>query len=182
MESSKAMLASPKLSQANEPLSAWRSWLAQENGATLVEFAIASTILFMCIFGILDCSRALYADHFVRYGAEVAARYAMVRGATWKNASCTTPSTESCTATSANVTSLVASLTPLGLDATNNLSVTTTWTGTSPSGASCNSNGVNNSPGCVVQVQVSYSFNFILPLLPANALVLTSTSAVVIAQ
>ena len=78
------MLTPPKPSDANHPVSAWRSWLAQETGATLVEFALASTLLFLCIFAILDCSRALYADHFVRYGAEEAARYAMVRGATWK--------------------------------------------------------------------------------------------------
>jgi hypothetical protein len=58
--------------------------------------------------------------------------------------------------------------------------VSTTWPGTTASGANCGSG--TNSPGCVVNVQVSYSFNFVLPFLPKNAMVLSSSSTVPISQ
>jgi Flp pilus assembly protein TadG len=158
----------------------WRSSFREQSGGTLVEFSVTLALLLTIIFGILDCSRALYFDHFVCYAAEEAARYAMVRGSTWNNAACTTTSTGSCTATSANVTSLVKSISTMGN--VNNLTVATTWTGLTPTGADCSATNVNNSPGCVVQVKVSYSFSFVLPFLPKNALVLNSTSAVAIAE
>jgi Flp pilus assembly protein TadG len=159
---------------------ATRHLIAEETGATVVEFALTSSLLLMVIFGILDGSRALYFDHYVCYSAEEASRYAMVRGSTWKNATCTTISTESCTATSANVQSLVQANTPMGNSS--DLTVTTSWTGKTAAGATCNAKSINNSPGCVVQVQVTYSFNFVLPFLPRNTLPLTSTSAVAITQ
>ena len=155
-------------------------FILSEDGGTLVESAATMLVLLLLIFGIMDCSRALYYDHYVRYSAEEAARYAMVRGSTWSNASCTNVTSESCTATSGNVSSFVSAITPFGNS--NNLAVTTTWLGTTPSGNACNSNAVYNSPGCVVQVQVAYNFNFLVPLLPKNALLLSSTSAVAISQ
>jgi Flp pilus assembly protein TadG len=159
-----------------------RTRLTHEEGGTLVEAAVAMTLLMMIIFGIMDCSRALYADHYVRYTAEEAARYAMVRGSTWNNAVCTTPATESCTASSDNIKAQVSNEMPAGIDTGSNLSVVTNWTGKTPTGAACNSTNGNNSPGCVVQVTVSYSFNFILPFLPMNALVLSSSSSLPISQ
>jgi Flp pilus assembly protein TadG len=154
----------------------------RETGGTLVESAVGMTLLLMVIFGILDCSRALYVDHYVRYAAEEAARYAMVRGATWNNAPCSSAATESCTATNANVVTWVNSITPAGIDSANNLAVATTWSGKTPTGASCTATSTTNGPGCVVQVQVSYNFNFVLPFLPANGILMQSTSAVAISQ
>lgn len=153
-----------------------------ETGATLVEMGITMTLLLMCIFGIMDCSRALYVNHYIRYSAEEAARYAMVRGYTWKNAACSNVATESCTATSSNISSFVASITPAGIDTGSNLSVNTIWTGKTPSGSNCSAASINNSPGCVVQVSVNYSFNFLLPFLPASAVQMGSTSSVAISQ
>lgn len=158
----------------------WGRLMSEETGSTLVEFAVTTTLLLSIIFGILDCSRALYFDHFVCYSAGEASRYAMVRGSTWNNAACTTTMTESCTATSDNVNTLVRAITPMG--SSSDLTVTTTWTGKTASGGTCSSKGINNSPGCVVQVQVTYSFNFVLPFLPKNTLPLTSTSAIAITQ
>jgi Flp pilus assembly protein TadG len=135
----------------------------------------------MVIFGIMDMSRALYADHYVSEVSREATRYAMVRGSSWNNASCTNTSTFSCTATAANVTSFVQSITPMGLSPSN-LTVNTTWPGTTASGADCSAANVNNSPGCVVTVKVTYAYNFVLPFLPKSALSLTSTSSVVISQ
>jgi Flp pilus assembly protein TadG len=158
----------------------WSRQIADETGGTLVEFAITTSLLLMIIFGVLDCSRALYFDHYVSYSAEEAARYAMARGSTWGGAVCSTTTTESCTATTANVTSFVQSITPMGNSSY--LSVATTWTGKTPAGSTCTNQNGNNSPGCVVQVKVSYNFNFVLPFLPKNTLLLTSTSAVGVSQ
>jgi Flp pilus assembly protein TadG len=159
-----------------------KALLEKQAGGTLVEFAVASVLLFTVVFGILDCSRALYANHYVSYSAAEAARYAMVRGSTWNNAACSTIATESCTATSSNITTLVQSIAPVGIDASKNLTVSATWSGTTPTGAVCNAKGVNNSPGCVVQVKVTYNFGFVLPFLPSNALLMKSTAATVITQ
>jgi Flp pilus assembly protein TadG len=163
-------------------LAVWRQRFQSEEGGTLVEAALTLTLLMMVIFGIMDCSRALYADHYVRYTAEEAVRYAQVRGSTWNNTPCSTPTTMDCTATAANVQAQVASVMPAGIDSGSNLSVVTTWTGLTPTGAACSVTNGANSPGCMVQVKVSYSFNFVLPFLPANALVLSSTSASAITQ
>jgi len=160
--------------------SRWSRQIADETGGTLLEFAITTSLLMMIIFGVLDCSRALYFDHYVSYSAEEAARYAMVRGSTWNGATCSATTTESCTATAANLTSFVQSITPMGNSS--DLTVATTWTGKTPAGSTCSNQNGNNSPGCVVQVKVSYSFNFVLPFLPKNTILLTSTSAVAITQ
>ena len=171
--------ATPATAQST-PAHRLATQLAAEQGGTILEFAVAAALLFTVIFAIMDCSRALYFDHYVRYSAEEAARYAMVRGATWKNVVCATTSTESCTATSADVRSLVQSITPIGDP--NKVTVTTTWTGLNPGGSACSTTGINNSPGCVVQVNVAYNFNFVLPFLPKTAFTMSSTSAYVISE
>ena len=148
----------------------------------MVEFAVAVLLLVTVSGAIVDCCRAIYADHYVGYAAATAARYAMVRGSTWNNASCSTPSTESCTATADNVRNMVKSIAPVGVSTANNLSVATTWTGTTPSGVNCKVGGQSNLPGCVVEVQVNYDFSYALPFMPRNAIHLTSTSGTVIAQ
>lgn len=157
-----------------------RTAFADETGGTLVEFGVVVILLLTVMLGVMDCSRALYFDHYVRYSADEAVRYAMVRGSTWNNTACTTTSTESCTATNANVTSFVQSITPVGNS--NALTVTTTWTGKKPSGTACSSTNGNNSPGCVVQVQVSYNFSFITPFMPKNVLNLSSSAAMAISE
>ena len=156
---------------------------SEQSGSSLIEFAASATLMLMVIFGIMDCSRAMYADHFVCNGASEAVRYAMVRGSTFTGNSCTSTATSSCMATGSNVTSFVQGITPFGVSTSPSyLTVTTSWPGTTPAGASCNAEGVYNSPGCVVKVNLKYSFNFVLPFLPRNTLVLQSTAAVAISQ
>ncbi len=156
-------------------------FLAEESGSSLIEFGVSITLLLLIIFGVMDCSRALYAYHFVSNAARDATRYAMVRGSSWNNASCTSAFSASCTAGSTDVTNYVKAMTPMGFSA-NQLLVNTTWPGTTVKGTDCSATNVNNTPGCVVNVQVSYTFNFVLPFLPKNSLLLSSTSKVVIAQ
>ncbi len=151
-----------------------------EMGSELIEFSLAASVLMLIIFGIMDCSRALYSYHYVAQTARQASRFAAVRGATWGGLSCTTYS-YGCTATSTDVTNYVRSITPRGF-ASSNLVVTTTWPGTNVYGTLCSLLSINNSPGCVVNVKVAYSFGFVLPFLPQSALALTSTSKMTISE
>jgi Flp pilus assembly protein TadG len=155
--------------------------LSDESGSNLVEFAVATTVLLMLIFGIMDCSRLLYSFHYVSSSARDATRYAMVRGSSWNNASCSNVYATNCTAGTNDVSNYVWALTPFGFSA-DRLSVNTTWPGTTANGSNCSSTNVINSPGCVVSVKVSYSYNFMLPFLPRNTLLLTSTSKVSIQE
>jgi Flp pilus assembly protein TadG len=163
-----------------------RKLLKSERGNGLVEFALAANVLFAIVFGVIDCSRALYAYHFTAYAAREATRYAMVRGSTW-GTSCSAVSSLGCSLNSSNaniVKSYVQGIVPLGIDSGTSLTVTTTWPGTALAGSAttCNKANGNNSVGCLVQVQVSYSYSYFTALLPTSALVMKSTSEVVILQ
>jgi Flp pilus assembly protein TadG len=165
-------------------VSAFWNGAASERGEGLVEFAISAVVLFTCIFGIIGCSLLLYTYHFTSYAAREATRYAMVRGSTWGSANCATTATLVCNATATNVQAYVQSIVPPGINSGARLTVTTTWPGTGLAGSATTcytTNGIN-SPGCLVKVQVSYSFNYLVPFLPTTALNLTSTSEVVILQ
>jgi Flp pilus assembly protein TadG len=154
----------------------------EENGSSVIEFTLSVTVLLMLLFGIVDLSRALYIDHFVSGAAREGARYAMVRGSSFNNVTCSTPSTTACTATQAAVTSYVQSLAPIGVS-TANLTVQTTWPGTSPSGSNCISAVTpSNGPGCTVKVVVTDAFTFAVPYLPTAGLNLSSSSTVAISQ
>lgn len=160
-----------------------------ERGSSLVEMALVLTILFMVIFGIMDFSRAAYTYNFLSSAAGAAARYAMVRGAT-----CTTWST-ACPAAASDVTSYVQGIVPAGIQVTSAstctssstagaLTVCSTWPGTGGNGSECaETNGKANTPGCVVQVQVQYAFQFSLPFLPrSTTYTMTANSQMVISQ
>jgi len=157
MHSSALSLCTP-LPQRATPLS--RS-LMGGRGSTLVEFAVVLTVLFMFLFGIMDCARALYAYHFVSDAAREGARYAIVRGS-----SCNSWGT-ACPAAASDIQTYLRNV-PLGIKSSA-VTVTTTW-------------NPNNDPGSTVQVKVQYSFNFILPFLPKSALVMSSSSKMVISQ
>lgn len=161
-----------------------RGAVACEEGAELIEYALVSSILFSCLFGIFGVAQACYTYHFTSYAARQATRYVMVRGSTWGTTTCANPTTLSCNATTADVQSFVQSIVTPGISASSGLSVTTTWPGTKLAGSAVNCSTTNgpNSPGCLVKVEVLYSFNYHMPFLPTSALVLKSTSQVVIMQ
>lgn len=157
----------------------FKQFKQDDNGSGVLEFALAAVVLLTIIFGIMDASRAMYADHYVSNAAREATRYAMVRGQDFSGTSCATTSTFSCMATSADIANFVTSITPAGFSA-NNLSVASSWSGTALNGSVCSAS--NPAQGCVVNVQVSYAFNFVLPFLPKNSMVLSSTSGVTVLQ
>ena len=158
-----------------------RRFLSDETGSGLIEFTLSAVVLLVAIFGIMDFSRALYADHYVSNAARDATRYAMVRGSSWKGASCVSTATFGCTATTTDIANFVSSDTPMGFTASA-LTVTTSWPGTTATGVTCDNTNGNDSPNCIVKVKVSYAFNFVLPFLPRNALILSSESSVAVAQ
>ena len=151
-----------------------------ECGSALVEFAASAILLLTLVFGIMDCSRALYIDHFLSSAARDATRYAMVRGGSWSS-SCTTAISYGCQASSSTISSYVQTLATAGIN-TANLTTAASWPGTNATGGNCTSSGSANSQGCVVVVAVSYPFSFVLPFLPKSTFVLSSTSKVTIAQ
>jgi len=159
---------------------------SDESGSSLVEAALSITLLLTFIFGVIDCGRALYAYHFASYAAREGTRYAMVRGSSWGSTTCANTTSLECNASAANVQSYIQSIAPLGIDSATPtpLSVATSWPGTAPTGIAdtCPTTTGYNSPGCVVSVKVSYSFNYVLPFLPKTTLLFTSTSKVAISQ
>ena len=171
-----------------------------EQGSSLVEFALALTILLTLMFGIIDFSRAMYAYHFISNAAREASRYAGVRGSTFATA-CTNapPVAYGCKAGTADIMAYVQSLVAPGIyesggtanascatPSVGQLNVCTTWPGTAPAGAAggCNTSNGNDSPGCLVVVEVLYTYGFTLPFVSANIskLTMTSTSETVIQQ
>lgn len=150
-----------------------------QRGASLPETAIVIAVVLMLMFGIIDFSRFMYTYAFVANTAREGARWAMVRG----SLSCTNaPNLASCNATPAQIQSYVQTLS-VGLTDSSKLTINTSsssvWPGCTPIAAR---GSPTNGPGCVVAVQVSYPFKFILPYLPGPTYTMTNTSQMIITQ
>jgi Flp pilus assembly protein TadG len=145
----------------------------RQRGSGLVEQALVLTVLLMVMFGIIDFGRALYTYHFVAESAREATRWASVR-------SSTTPLPGGA-ASGANVGTLVKNVAGMGLDPAE-ITVDLDWATSPNSIPACTAPA--NHPGCAVQVQVTYAFQFILPFLPpaARTITMSSTSQMVITQ
>lgn len=157
----------------------------QEQGASLIESATSISLLMMLLMAVVAGTLIVFSDIFVGTAAHLATRYAMVRGSSFAPTPCTSTTTTNCAATNANVLSYVQSVAPAGISTgASSLSAVTTWPGTSVTGsAACATTGGSaNSPGCLVTVQVTYSFNYSLPFISGSALNLVSTSSVTIVQ
>ena len=139
-----------------------------QRGGTTVEFAIVSVLTLMLMFAIVDFGRALYTYHLVSNAAREATRYAIVRGST-----CGT----GCTASATDIQTYVRGISP-AVDTTQ-LNVTTTWSANSGTGCT---QSPYQTPGCIVTVQVAYTYNFISTLVPSVALPMVSTSQMFISQ
>jgi Flp pilus assembly protein TadG len=164
--------------------------LRDERGANLVEFALSLMMLITIMLGIMGFAIAMYSYHFVTYAAQEGARYAIVRGHAWAGSGACQPSTPTnftikygCVAQQADVENYVKSIATPMIDQTK-IVVTTTWPGTTPN---CSKNCAVacpdlNDQGCMVQVNVSYSFNSFMPLLPKNTLTFAGASKKVIQE
>jgi Flp pilus assembly protein TadG len=153
---------------------------SDEGGSEIVEFAFSICVWMMGAFLVMYASFALYAAHFVANAADEAARFAIVRGSSWNGASCSSNSLD-CTASSTDVKNYVLKMLPPGLSPSR-LTVSTSWPGTTSTGTTCDSEDGTNSPNCVVQVTVGYSYSFPLPFLPKSTLPLSISSSMTISQ
>ncbi len=106
------------------------------SGAAIVEFAMIAPLLFALTLGAIDGGRAMLAFNSVEKLAKDGARFASVRGSEYSS-----PATES------DIRDYVKSRAS-GLDSSN-LNVNVDWP-------------VNNDPGEVVNVQVTYVFTSLL--------------------
>ena len=170
----------------------WRKLIRlarDERGSELVEFAITALLLVAIVFGVIDFGMAMYAEHFVSSAAQQGARYAIVRGSDWTTA-CSTSAPPNftlsyhCNASSGDVQNYVKSLAGMGLSSSN-VSATASWPGTTPDcSSSCSlCSTTTNATGCLVKVQVTYSFTFLkLKFFPQSTLNLTSTAEQVIQE
>jgi len=154
--------------------------LRDDRGSEAVEFALAFSVWMAIAFMVMYVSFALYAAHFVVNASEEGARYASVRGAGWDGVSCTATGLD-CTASSSDVSNFVKGAVPLGLSASN-LTISTSWPGTTPSGSGCDTADGSNGPNCVVNVTVSYNFSFPLPFVANSKRLFSSTSQMTIVR
>jgi Flp pilus assembly protein TadG len=154
-----------------------------ERGTSLPETAVVLAVFLALLFGIIDFGRAIYTYGFVANIAREGARWAMVRG----SSSCTNvPALGQCGATGAQIQAYVRSLSEGATDP-NSITVNTApsslWPGTVASGAGApGCVAGSNAPDCLVVVQVSYPFSFMLPYLPGPTINISSTSEMVISQ
>jgi Flp pilus assembly protein TadG len=155
--------------------------IREEEGATVVETALACTAFFAMLLGSFQLCLALYAFHYVDESAREASRYLMVRGST----SCTnTSSLSNCGITDPTaIQAYFRGISYPGIQA-GKLTLTPTWlsasANTPTSWTACG--GACNSPGNQVQVIATYPFTISVPLVPHLSLSLTSTSKMVISQ
>ena len=127
-----------------------------ERGETLLEFAFASLIFFLVVFGTLEFGHAIWQYNLVSDLAQEGARWASVRG-----------STSSSPASAADVQTYVRSR-AYGL----NVTVTT-----APVPSTMTGNGSN-----IVAVTVQQNFPLSVPFLPSSTIAMSSTARMVMSR
>lgn len=161
----------------------WSRLGTADDGATLVEMALVSSILFTAVFGIIIMSLALYTYDFVADAARMGARYAIVRGSY-----CTGFS--DCGATATDISNFVTGLNYPGINSSN-LTVTAAWYNVNQVGGAATTNTLcsSSSPvGCntprknAVAVTVLYAYPLNIPFFGSTTLNLQSISQLVISQ
>jgi hypothetical protein len=164
--------------------------LKREDGNNLVEVAITVIFYFLMLFGVIDFSRALYTYHFVGHAAREGARWAIVNGSTCSddlppsNPSCPFPNGAGQTDVATHVKNFIPpGINPANVSVTAPCGVDGAAVECAASTAICTqtTDGSFNAPGCVVQVTVTYPFNFLVPLI-GTTLTMSSTSEMVISH
>jgi Flp pilus assembly protein TadG len=147
-------------------------FLCNEDGGSLIEFAITISTALTLVFVIMQLCLALYMYAMIGETARDATRWAIVRGST-----CVTGSGTSCTTTTAAITAYAK-----GLGFPNvgggTLNVTPTYPDTNPVGGAANC----QAPGCRVKVVVAYTVAISMPFVPRNNIALQSSSEMYILQ
>jgi Flp pilus assembly protein TadG len=153
-----------------------------EEGSSLIETALSSSIVLALIFGIFQMSLALYSYHSICEVAREGSRYAIVRGST----SCiNTSKLTNCNASAVEIQTYVKSINVPGLNSALYMTVSTSWLNASASVPTTWSDctvGICNTPGNVVRVQVTFALPLSIPFWRSTILNLSSVSQMVIAQ
>jgi len=123
--------------------------MRDDRGQTLIEFALASVMFFMLVFGTIEFGRAVWQYNMMSDLAQQGARWAAVHG-----------STSATPATAGQLQTYVQSRSP-------GFAVTVTATPVNPSAA---------PPGSIIVVQVNSSFSPVTTLIPATTMTLSSTA------
>ena len=151
-----------------------KSFVCDEGGQGLVEFACAATVLFILIFGIIQVCLVIYTGGFVAYAAQQGTRYWMVRGSDWTS-TCATASSYGCQASTDNVKNYILNLQHPGINMAAAI-ITPTALGTKADGTTAGCTTTPYIQGCQVKVVVTYTFSLNIPFIPAASIPLTSTS------
>jgi Flp pilus assembly protein TadG len=146
--------------------------LREEDGSSMVEFALTISIALTLVFVIMQLCLALYMYGMISETAREATRWAIVRGST-----CVTGSGTSCTTTQ---TAIKAYAKGLGFPNVGGgtLQVQPSYPDPDPVTKAPNC----NAPGCRVLVVVTYTVAVSLPLLPTNGIPLQTSSEMYILQ
>ena len=156
--------------------------LGGEEGATLVEFAFASTVMLTLLFGLLETCLAVYSYNFTSHAARDGARYMIVRGS-----KCT--AMPDCGASNSNVQTFLRAENFPALKM-NNLTTHTYWytAAVAPPNMNWNTLCATDTPaGCNVQgnavkVVVNYPFQMNVPFLKPFTINMANSSQMVISQ
>ena len=164
----------------------------EQQGAELVEFALATWILMTLFIGLIYTCFGFYSYTYTSNAAQAGTRFAIVHGGTWTTA-CSTSAPPNfslkynCTASAADVQNYLKAIAPPGI-VPSQITVTTTWPGTTATCASnctaCTSPNTAQSKGCMVTVLVSYHYALLPTLIRGSAFAfpLRATSEKTIAQ
>jgi Flp pilus assembly protein TadG len=149
-----------------------RRTLRADGGSSIVEFALASVILFTLLFGVIAICLALYSYNVTAEAAREATRYAIVRGSACN-------SFPNCNIDQTGLQTYVRGLGFPGINPSS-LTLTAAWPTVGvtcfPSLTPC------NNPGNLVRVTVQYTFPLVIPFVPRRILTMSSTSAMYISQ
>ena len=162
-----------------------------DEGASLIEMALATAILSALLFGVFEFSLASYTYHYISDAAREGARWAIVRGDQCSSDMPWALSSFDCNATTDEIASYVEDLGYPGINSTY-MTVSTTWlaatqsaVGSSTSTTTWSACGTADSckvPGNEVQVTVSYNFPLSIPFWTSKTIPISSTSTMVISQ
>lgn len=149
--------------------------LLDDTGASLIEFAVSASVLFLALLGIVEMCFALYIYDYVSDAARVGTRFAIVRGSGCK---VVTP----CNATQSDIQNYLQSMHYPGMNPLS-LNAAVTWYQVNTTGArswtTCG-NVQCDAPQNEVQVTVTYPFPLQIPYFPGGTINIQSTSQMVI--
>lgn len=141
----------------------------RSRGQALLEFAVVAPIFFLLVFGMIDFGRYVYYVQVLNNAAREGARYAIVHGSNSFQPAGPNPNDPA-------VASVVRSF-AVGVTGSGALTITSQWwSGNQPNP----SNPPTNNRGSSVDVNVSYAFHSIVPIVPLPPITINGEATLVI--